>query len=173
MAKKIAIFVGIIIGTFGSLCLIFFVVFPLKYNVQITKYSKQYNLDAGLVGSLIFAESRYNKNALSSSNACGLMQLMPETYDWVETQLGEKAEKGDIFNPAKNIQFGCYYLRYLFDKYKNEIYVLSCYNAGENVVKKWGDSNNFAIEQVQYAQTKNYVKKILKYKRLYQIRLNI
>lgn len=173
MAKKIALVAGVLFSIFSCCFFVFVVMFPLKYQNFISKYCKQFGLAEGLVGSLIFAESRYDANAKSKAGASGLMQLMNDTFVWAKNELGEAENHSNIFDPEANIKYGCYYLKYLFDKYHNEIFVLSCYNAGESVVNKWGKSENFSIDNIQYAATKSYVKKILKFKDFYQLRFKI
>lgn len=171
MTKKWTLILAIVFAVLFAFCIIFFVVFPLRYKKEIIKYSAEYSLDGGLVASVIFVESRFNKNAKSSSGACGLMQLMPATFGWVKEELCE--DNVNIFDPITNIKYGCFYLEYLFRKYKNEIYVLAAYNAGEGIVASWGESENFGIDSIKFSETKNYVLKILKYKAFYFSRLSI
>ncbi len=147
---------------------LFWVVWPLKYMQQIIDYSAKYNLDAALVAAVICTESRFKPNSTSSSGACGLMQLMPSTFSWVESQLGEQGK--DIYNVETNINYGCYYLSYLIYKYGNLVYALACYNAGEGVVCTWGEAENFTVEKIRYSETKNYVKRVCRLKRLYMAR---
>ena len=91
MTKKWVLALAIVFAVLFAFGIIFFVVFPLRYKKEILKYSAEYGLDSGLVASVIFVESRFNKNAKSSSGACGLMQLMPATFEWVKEELGEEA----------------------------------------------------------------------------------
>lgn len=148
------------------------VVYPLKYKTEILQSSKKYNLQPGLVASVICAESRFKQNAKSSSGACGLMQLMPSTFAWAVNTMGEKYSEQDIFNPNINIQVGCFYLSYLISKYVSIEYSLACYNAGEGIVCSWGTPSNFSVEDIKYAETKNYVKKIISLTKLYSSRFD-
>jgi len=67
-------------------------------------------------------ESQFNSIALSDKSAYGLMQLEPATA---------KRFAVDICDPADNVLGGVRYLRYLHDRYKNPMFILSAYNAGE------------------------------------------
>ena len=144
------------------------IVFPLKYKNEINEYARQYQLSPTLVCAVICAESRFDVNARSASGACGIMQIMPTTFDWINLQLG--INNADIFNYNDNIKTGCFYLNYLFKKYQNIIYVLACYNAGEGVVNSWGNCKNFSIGMVRYKETETYINRVLCYEKIYRLR---
>ncbi len=170
-AKSVVFVIGIFLTCFLFCGLMFWVVYPLKYKQYILKYSKEFNISAELVASVICAESRFRANVTSDSGACGLMQLMPKTFSWVCDQLNI-SENCDIYNPELNINAGCYYLNYLMRKYNNLTYVLACYNAGEGVVSSWGDYASFSISNVRYAETQKYIIKVNNLIRLYSSRLD-
>ena len=141
-------------------------VYPIKYKDIIVKYSEKYNLQPELVSSLILAESSYNKNTVSRAGAVGLMQVLPTTANEIQEKLNYGTY--DLKNPNDNIEFGCYYLRYLLNYYNNDlIYSLCAYNAGLNNVKYW--DFNGEIDQIPINQTKNYVKKIVKNIQVYKV----
>ena len=54
--------------------------YPREYSSYVQRYAKEYNVPEYVVYTVIKIESDYDKSALSSVGACGLMQLMPETY---------------------------------------------------------------------------------------------
>ena len=155
----------------SGLVLVFHVVFPMKYKSEILSYSNEYDLEPNMVAAIICVESRFDREAQSGSGACGLMQLMPATFSWAASQINMHVENPDIFSVDENISAGCFYLRYLFDKFQNEVFVLAAYNAGEGVVSKWGAASNFSIDQIQYLETKNYVIKVQKLAKFYLYRI--
>ncbi len=63
-------------------------------------------LDPQLVLSLITVESRFNKYAISSAGARGIMQVMP----FWQRQIGARDQ--DLLNVQTNIRFGCTILRH-------------------------------------------------------------
>lgn len=69
--------------------------YPRHYREYVEKYSRYFSVPEAVVYSVIKVESDFDKNAVSSRGACGLMQLMPTTYTWLVQMLGQ--EKGDIF----------------------------------------------------------------------------
>lgn len=79
--------------------------------------------------SVAQAESRYNSTSFSGKGAYGLMQLMPATA---------QAFGVDICDPKDNVRGGIAFLRELTAKYRNPVYVLAAYNAGEPAVLEAG-----------------------------------
>ena len=120
-----------------------------KYAGFIANAAKKYNIDKKLIHAVILTESAYNVDALSSSGAVGLMQLMPATAK----RYGVK----DRNNAEQNIDGGAHYLKDLLKMFDSNLYlVLASYNAGENAVKKYNNSIP------PYPETRRYVKKVLK-----------
>lgn len=149
-------FVCVLIVVFFKL-----VVFPNKYNDFVEIYSRRYGIEEELVFAIIKTESGFDKRAVSSSGALGLMQIVPSTAKWIAYELGEEFDEMKMFDPETNIEYGCFYLRYLFDKFNGFNEVVCAYNAGEGVVRNWLDEDGFVVEEkIDYAETKNYLKKV-------------
>ena len=140
--------------------------YPVMFENEINKYSKQFNESPYLILSLIREESHFDKNAKSSAGAKGLMQLMPATAQFIE-HVPQNEEI--ILNPELNIKMGTKYFNYLKDFFDgNDYLAISGYNGGPGNIKKW--LNNPAIstneidvfvENIPYYETKNYIKKVL------------
>lgn len=80
-------------------------------------------LDPQLVLSVITVESRFNKYAISSAGARGIMQVMPF---WLK-QIGSSEQ--DLLNVQTNIRFGCTILRHYIQMEKGDIFMaLGRYN---------------------------------------------
>ena len=143
-----------------------YAMYPRHYEGSVTRYASEYGVPEYIVYSVIYVESGFVRDAVSEKGACGLMQLMPETYGWlVETQ---GAQKGDIFDADENIKYGTLYLGMLYKKYGDWTHALCAYNAGSGNVDKWLGESLF---EIPFAETKNYVKKLEvvteRYRRLY------
>lgn len=140
--------------------------YPRHYKEYVEKYAKEFSVPEYIIYSVIKVESDFDKNAKSDKGACGLMQLMPDTYDWLVTV--RKEEKKDIFDVEENIKYGTYYLSVLYERYDNWTYALCAYNAGMGNVDKWILEDEFYIH---FPETKYYVNKLEvvqdKYKSLY------
>jgi soluble lytic murein transglycosylase len=64
---------------------------PIKYQDLIKKYAEQNQLDYNLLAALIYVESRFDNESISAKGAVGLMQLMPETANWVAEKLNQES----------------------------------------------------------------------------------
>jgi len=118
------------------------------YADVIQAYSIAYEVDPNLVKAIIAIESCFDRKAVSSVGARGLMQLMPATAK----ELGVK----DSFDGKANIRGGIKYFSQMLERFNNNIELaLAAYNAGPNAVEKYGGIP-------PYAETKGYVKKVLK-----------
>jgi soluble lytic murein transglycosylase-like protein len=109
----------------------------------------QYAVNPYLVAALIQVESAFNPRAVSRKGARGLMQLLPETA----RRFG-LSKRRDLFDPAKNMEAGIRYLRWLSDRFSGDAArVLAAYNAGEGAVDRFGGVPPFQ-------ETRNYVTRI-------------
>ena len=147
--------------------------YPVAYSEYIMKYSKKNNLDTCLVMAVIKVESNYVPEA-QSDYAYGLMQLTEETAEWNAKKMGLKDY--DWHDPETNIEIGCYYLKYLIDKYGNTNTALAAYNAGGGNVDSWLASSKYSddgktLKHIPFSETRHYVKKVNdnweSYKKLY------
>ncbi len=130
-----------------------------KFDSTIRSIAKSYKLPHTLLHAVITAESSYNPDAISKAGAVGLMQLMPETAK----QYGVSNRR----NPRQNIYGGSRYLRYLLKLFNNDLSLaLAAYNAGEGTVKRYGN------KIPPYKETRNYVKKVIKYYKKYKLSMS-
>ena len=111
---------------------------PLRHDDIIRQQAADKNVDPALIAGVIYTESRF-RDQTSHAGAKGLMQLMPETADYIARKSGgTRFQRADLATPQINIAYGTWYLRYLLDKYKgNTILTLAAYNAGEGKVDEW------------------------------------
>lgn len=143
--------------------------YPQPYSDEVFRFSNKYGHDVLLVYSLIREESRYNKDAVSSSNARGLMQLISGTANDSAREVGiQQYNFNKLFEPEVNVELGSFYLRKVLDRYNGEIPLgLASYNAGPNRVAEWVDTIGYFkfdefIEKIPITETRNYVKRILR-----------
>ena len=90
---------------------------PLSYASTIRAQAAQKHLDPALVAAVIYAETKFDPRP-SSAGAQGLMQMMPQTAEFLARKSGATTFRlSDLGTPAVNIAYGSYYLRYLLDEY--------------------------------------------------------
>lgn len=77
--------------------------------------ARRAGLPPGLVMAVIEVESDFDRFALSSAGARGLMQVMPF---WRE-RLGRPRD--NLFRPATNLRYGCTILRHYLDRWDGDI----------------------------------------------------
>ncbi len=151
--------------TFGY-CVVLPRVLPLKYQDIVEKYAATYDLEKSLVNGVIFAESHFEPEAVSSADAKGLMQVTEETGWWAAEQMGLDPDSIDLTDPETNIRIGCWYLNWLLEKFDGMTETaLAGYNAGHGNVAKWladeeMSQDGITLEEIPFAETKIYVKKV-------------
>lgn len=164
----------LVILIFGS---IYFLLFYLvNYNHEpymqiIEKYAQEYNVDAKLVTAIVKTESDFKEDAVSSVGAIGLMQLMPDTGEWIANRLDEEFEEENLYNPDTNIKYGVYYFDYLFNHFKSLDYAILAYNGGLTNVELWMEEgiltgNVEDYDKIPFNETRNYIMKVKKQYRL-------
>ncbi|MFZ2061428.1 MAG: transglycosylase SLT domain-containing protein [Candidatus Binatus sp.] len=146
--------------------------YPRAYWNLFSSASAQRALDPYLVLALSRQESLFNPNATSSSNARGLMQLIPSTARKMASQNGMDTESIHLYDPAVNVRLGTTYLKNLFEMFHgDEFHVVAAYNGGENAVSKWLSEFHGAddewVENIEYKETRDYVKKVIGGRREY------
>lgn len=114
-------------------------VFPKDYSQWIEAEAKKYNLDPDLIRSLIRQESAFTLRAVSTSNALGLMQMIPPTAEEVSRKLKLRIQiPQDMYRPEVNIPMGTFYISDMLDQFsKNVPMALAAYNAGPHRLKQW------------------------------------
>ena len=157
---------------------------PLRHEDVIRQQARDKRVDAALIAGVIYTESHF-RDATSHAGAKGLMQLMPDTADYIARKSGgTRFERADLATPQINIAYGTWYLRYLLDKYKgNTILTLAAYNAGEGKVDQWrrnaaAQGERFRVaSHIPFEETRDYVHRVLSaradYRRSYSRELGL
>lgn len=150
-------------------------IYKQEYTEYVKKYAKEYDVDEYLIYAIIKAESNFDHDAISHREAKGLMQLMYPTAEDIAKRIDIEINEENILEPEININLGTKYISMLIQKYNNINLALAAYNAGSGNVDGWIEkgilkSDGTDIENVPFAETNNYVRKIL---RDYEIYINI
>lgn len=147
--------------------------YPKKYETEVSKYAKEYDVDENLIYAIIKAESNFDEHAVSRKNAVGLMQLMYDTAVDIAKTLNLEIDEEKLLQPDININLGTKYISILMQKYQNLEVALAAYNAGGGNVDTWIangtiNADGSDIENVPFNETNNYVRKILRDYKIYK-----
>jgi soluble lytic murein transglycosylase len=105
-------------------------------------------------------------DARSGVGASGLMQLMPATARWTAKKIGLPYTPGQITDRDTNLRLGNAYLKLVLDDVGgSQPMAAAAYNAGPGRPRKWreGPVLDPAVwaENIPFAETRDYVKKVL------------
>jgi soluble lytic murein transglycosylase len=134
---------------------------PLQHEDIIRQQAADKRLDPALIAAVIYGESKF-RDQTSKAGAQGLMQILPETAHFIARRTGGSAfEDSDLSNPQVNIAYGCWYLRYLLDRYnQNEVAAIAAYNAGHRRVDDWG-GGSLRLQDIRFPETTQYTRQVL------------
>lgn len=162
--------------------------FPDEYRTLFESAAKIKGIDPLLTRSLTKQESGFNVRAVSTSNAMGLMQMIPPTAKEIadDLKLGKLNFPEDMFDAGRNIPMGTHYLAKMLNKFKGHVpLALAAYNAGPGRLDRWLNVRSSLrglettrtsapefeiwIDELPYSETSSYVKSILRNLLLYRV----
>ena len=151
--------------------------YPMTYAPEIRAAAEEFDLDPAYVASVALAESSFNAEAVSSAGAIGLMQIMPSTGEWIAGKLDDAFDVQRLYEPSVNLRYGCWYLRFLLDRYDGDMRTAStAYHQGQGRVDEWLQDPEYSqdgrtLTAISSAVTDTYVSRIMEsyehYKELY------
>ena len=143
--------------------------FPMPFKAEFNAVSKQYQHATSWLYAIARRESAFAIDARSVANARGLMQLLPNTAQYLRKRAVSNTQLTD---PANNIALGGEYLAYLSSKVSDNIVLrTAAYNAGWRNVQQWLPDKAMPmdhwIELIPFKETREYVKAVIAYERIY------
>ncbi len=129
----------------------------VPYGSIIYREAVRNGLPPELVAAVVESESDFRVRLVSSKDARGLMQIIPET--------GRLMGCENPFDPVENIAAGTKYLRYLVDRFGDQRLALAAYNAGEGNIERFGGIPPFT-------ETQDYLQRVSLRSRLYRQRVH-
>ena len=151
--------------------------YPLEYRDLIESMAAEFNLAPAFVASIVRNESSFQPWAESAVGARGLMQLMPETAEWIARKIKMQSYAFDrMYDPESNVQFGCWYLNYLAALFHGDPVCVACaYHAGQGQVTAWlsdplisSDGAALDLNSMSDGPTKTYARRVIKAYGIYQ-----
>jgi len=132
-----------------------------------------------LVLAIMRQESSFDPKIISPAGAYGLMQLMPQTA--AQLARADHIQAGPLSDPTINMRLGTLYLAGLIDRFALVPVAIAAYNAGPHRVQQWldaaaptaddSDAMTDWIESIPFAETRNYVQRVLENETIYEARL--
>jgi soluble lytic murein transglycosylase len=155
----------------------YYIIYPVLHADVLAHQADERRLDPAFSSGLIRQESTFDPEAVSGAGARGLMQVMPEVGRGLSRRLGWPVwDPVLLFQPDVSLELGHYHLENLFDRYRTGVRVLAAYNAGGAKLPGWltrkgTEDEEVFIERIPYAETRDYVRIVLRnaefYRRMY------
>ena len=149
----------------------------VTWQEYIEKYAAEYNLQPAFVIAIIRNESSFRTNAESNVGARGLMQMMPDTAEWIAGKLDDHQYTFDsMYDAETNIRYGCWYLGYLSRLFRGDpVLVSAAYHAGQSTVTQWlsdptksADGVTLDPDKLTDGPTKQYIGRVTQTYGIYQ-----
>lgn len=140
------------------------------YPLPELKPQGGFTLDPALVYAIVRQESRFDPGARSHAGAAGLMQLMPVTAAEIAGDDRLKADAAPLLDPATNLRLGQDYFAWLLRQgaVGGDLFrAVAAYNGGAGTVARTlerleaEDDALMLIESLPYAETRNYVERVM------------
>jgi len=161
---------------FVALCVFVLVHFPVRHLDIIEEHRG--SLDSALILAVIRAESSFREDAVSRRGAQGLMQLIPNTAQWMaQVKRMDDFCYTTVFEPEVNIAIGSFYLNWLVQYYHGNVNLaLAAYNAGLGNVNRWLANPNYSsdgkqLDAIPFPETYHYLNRVRMFRVIYQIQL--
>lgn len=158
--------------------------YPVSYEAHILQEAQIHAVNPVLMAAVIRVESNFVPDRVSPKNAVGLMQIMPDTANWIIEMAGyNHASLENLDEPAVNIQLGAWYLQRLGQQFADHLQgrpredqiamIAAAYNAGPGSLSRWlsegvWDGSYASREQIPYGETRHYVRRIVHYYEIYE-----
>ncbi|MEH6383803.1 MAG: transglycosylase SLT domain-containing protein [Colwellia sp.] len=148
--------------------------FPLAFEDEIIDSAGRYQINPAWTFAIARRESSFMSDANSPAGAKGLMQVMPATAKHLQKR---KVTNKRLMNAKANIKLGTKYLKRLLDRHDgNQVLATAAYNAGPYRVRSWLKDlkpmpADIWIETIPYKETREYVKSVMAYQEIYQIKV--
>lgn len=149
--------------------------FPAPFRTELLRYAKPRGIDPRFVLAIMKQESTFRTTAKSPAAARGLLQLVVDTALKYNKQAGfPNLKDDDLYRSDVNIAIGSVYIGELKKEFNN-LYeaVAASYNGGEDNALRWLNRSNpkepaIFTAEVGFAESKNYVFKVMGNYRVYQ-----
>jgi len=151
--------------------------YPWDYDELIRDTAQAQGVSNALLRGLVLTESSFDPHAVSPVGARGLTQIMPETFEWLQSKTGEDLPLDALFEPEVSMRYGALLLRTLLDEFGETETALAAYHAGRGRVNQWLRDPEISpdgrtLAHIPSNDTRYYVNKVMKAYGKYEILLS-
>ena len=140
--------------------------FPTPFREAIEAAARESDLDPAQLYAVIRQESHFSVGVRSIAGASGLMQVMPQTAQWVASRYRIPYRRELIADPVTNVRIGARYLQLVLKDFGgSHALAAAAYNAGPSRPRRW---RNVAVDDavawteiIPIGETREYVKSVL------------
>ena len=144
--------------------------YPLRYEALIVENAQRFGLEPWHVAAVVRCESSFSAEATSNVGAMGLMQIMPETGEWLAGKFDEEESfrEAMLYEPETNLKYGCWFLQWLMKRYEGDrMLATAAFHAGHRKVDEWladpaVSPDGKTLLNIPYSSTRTYVERVLK-----------
>ena len=150
--------------------------YPLspRYADDIREAAEEYGIHEVILWAIVRTESGFASNLEGKDGGIGLMQLTPETFAMIQTDILKEPpeDKGRLYDPEKNLACGAAYLSFLYQRYGVWETVFAAFDAGTDAVDAWLASPEYVselgiLENIPNTATAHFVREVSKARELY------
>ncbi len=153
--------------------------YGLYYQDLLVPAAQKAGFDPLFIYSVMRQESLFEGFVRSTAGARGLMQITPDTGQFISDNLDWPPDytPNDLYRPTISITLGTTYLAKQRLRFNNDLYTaLAAYNAGPENASIWselsGPDSDLFIEVIRFEETRNYIRSIYEifcmYRSLYE-----
>ncbi len=139
--------------------------YPLAYPNATLAHAATFDVEPELVLAVMRQESAFSPVAVSTSNAQGLMQVIPSTWNWIAEL--KRETPGDPFDPDTNVRYGTYYLRWLLNYFDGDVELaVASYNRGQGYIRRLFEGELVARDKdelfrhIDALETREYLQRV-------------
>ena len=156
---------------------------PVVFRSELLQAARKFKIDPRFLLAIMKQESSFRANAKSPAGARGLLQLVYDTAIKYKSKAGHPNLQPDqLYSPSVNIAVGSAYVEDLKSEFGG-LYeaIAASYNGGEDNAARWLNRSKpkepgVFVSEIGFAETKNYVFKVMNnyraYRDLYDENLN-
>jgi soluble lytic murein transglycosylase len=148
---------------------------PVMFRTELLREAKRHKVDPRFLLAIMKQESTFQAGAKSPAGARGLLQLVYDTAIKYKTQAGyPNLQPDDLYLPPVNIAVGAAYVADLKSEFDGLYEAMAAsYNGGEDNAARWLNRSKpkdpgIFVSEIGFAETKNYVFKVMNNYRIYR-----